>query len=78
MSTADFGSVSQGSNPCGVALDLSGHPRIPAGFEPPGGIRGALEGAMKLEISNGEVVPVSRRYELEVEARYANRERRAG
>ena len=35
-------------------------------------------GAMKLEISNGEVVPVSRRYELEVEARYANRERRAG
>lgn len=33
-------------------------------------------GSMKLELSNGETVPVSRRYELEVEARYANRERR--
>ena len=34
-------------------------------------------GAMKLELTNDEVVPVSRRYELEVEARYASRERRA-
>ncbi|MEX2518841.1 MAG: LytTR family DNA-binding domain-containing protein [Paracoccaceae bacterium] len=34
-------------------------------------------GAMKLEISAGEIIPVSRRYELEVEARYADRERRA-
>lgn len=34
-------------------------------------------GAMKLELTNGEIVPVSRRYELEVEARYASRERRA-
>ena len=33
-------------------------------------------GAMKLELTSGEIVPVSRRYELEVEARYANRERR--
>ncbi|MFN3261756.1 MAG: LytTR family DNA-binding domain-containing protein [Pikeienuella sp.] len=34
-------------------------------------------GSMKLELSTGEVIPVSRRYELEVEARYADRERRA-
>ncbi len=34
-------------------------------------------GAMRIELSSGEVIPVSRRYELEVEARYANRERRA-
>lgn len=34
-------------------------------------------GSMKLELSTGEIVPVSRRYELEVEARYADRERRA-
>lgn len=34
-------------------------------------------GAMKLEISTGEIIPVSRRYELEVEARYADRERRS-
>lgn len=34
-------------------------------------------GAMKLELTNGEIVPVSRRYELEVEARYASRERRS-
>lgn len=33
-------------------------------------------GSMKLELSTGEIVPVSRRYELEVEARYADRERR--
>lgn len=33
-------------------------------------------GAMKLELTSGEIVPVSRRYELEVEARYATRERR--
>ncbi len=34
-------------------------------------------GAMKLELVTGEVIPVSRRYELEVEARYADRERRS-
>ncbi|MEL7463452.1 MAG: LytTR family DNA-binding domain-containing protein [Pseudomonadota bacterium] len=34
-------------------------------------------GAMKLELTTGEVIPVSRRYELEVEARYADRDRRA-
>ncbi|MEO0360189.1 MAG: LytTR family DNA-binding domain-containing protein [Pseudomonadota bacterium] len=34
-------------------------------------------GSMKLELTNGEVIPVSRRYELEVEARYSGRERRA-
>lgn len=34
-------------------------------------------GAMKLELSTGETIPVSRRYELEVEARFADRERRA-
>ena len=34
-------------------------------------------GSMKLELSTGEIVPVSRRYELEIEARYADRERRA-
>lgn len=34
-------------------------------------------GAMKLELSDGEIIPVSRRYELEVEARFSGRERRA-
>ncbi len=34
-------------------------------------------GSMKLELSTGEIIPVSRRYELEVEARYSDRERRA-
>ncbi|MEM7545616.1 MAG: LytTR family DNA-binding domain-containing protein [Pseudomonadota bacterium] len=33
-------------------------------------------GAMKIELISGEIIPVSRRYELEVEARYSNRERR--
>ncbi|MEM7524386.1 MAG: LytTR family DNA-binding domain-containing protein [Pseudomonadota bacterium] len=34
-------------------------------------------GAMKLELTSGEIVPVSRRYELEVEARFGGRGRRA-
>lgn len=34
-------------------------------------------GSMKLALSTGEIVPVSRRYEIEVEARYSDRERRA-
>ena len=34
-------------------------------------------GSMKLELSTGEVIPVSRRYEIDVESRYADRERRA-
>lgn len=34
-------------------------------------------GALRVELTTGEVVPVSRRYELEVEARFADRERRA-
>ncbi|QIE57480.1 LytTR family transcriptional regulator [Pikeienuella piscinae] len=34
-------------------------------------------GALRVELTSGEVVPVSRRYELEVEARFADRERRA-
>lgn len=34
-------------------------------------------GSMKLELSNGEIIPVSRRYELEVEARYGRLQRRA-
>ena len=34
-------------------------------------------GSMKLALSTGEIVPVSRRYEIDVEARYADRERRA-
>ncbi|MFV0474019.1 MAG: LytTR family DNA-binding domain-containing protein [Pikeienuella sp.] len=33
-------------------------------------------GGLKIELTTGETVPVSRRYELEVEARYADRERR--
>ena len=33
-------------------------------------------GAMKIELITGEFVPVSRRYELEVEARYSDRPRR--
>lgn len=33
-------------------------------------------GTMKIALTSGEIVPVSRRYELEVEARYADRERR--
>lgn len=35
-------------------------------------------GSLKIEITGGEVIPVSRRYELEVEARYADRVRRDG
>ena len=35
-------------------------------------------GAMKLELTDGEIVPVSRRYELEVEARYGAISRRTG
>ncbi|MGB0505218.1 MAG: LytTR family DNA-binding domain-containing protein [Pikeienuella sp.] len=35
-------------------------------------------GSMKLELIDGEVIPVSRRYELEVEARYGSLERKAG
>ncbi|WP_340109241.1 LytTR family DNA-binding domain-containing protein [Pikeienuella sp. HZG-20] len=34
-------------------------------------------GALKLELVTGEIAPVSRRYELEVEARYGDRERRS-
>lgn len=35
-------------------------------------------GSMKLELIDGEVIPVSRRYELEVEARFGSLERKAG
>ncbi|MGB0410342.1 MAG: LytTR family DNA-binding domain-containing protein [Pikeienuella sp.] len=34
-------------------------------------------GSMKLELQDGEIVPVSRRYEIEVEARYGMLERKA-
>ena len=34
-------------------------------------------GSMKLELSDGEIVPVSRRYEIEVEARYGMLDRKA-
>lgn len=34
-------------------------------------------GSMKIELVNDEIVPVSRRYELEVEARFSDAERRA-
>lgn len=35
-------------------------------------------GSLKIELTDGEIVPVSRRYELEVEARYGGRGRRNG
>ena len=34
-------------------------------------------GSLKIELTDGEVIPVSRRYELEVEARYGGRGPRA-